>query len=173
MRLHPLTHPALLGALLCACGGGEVDEPPAGADANAPDVVVVLLDTLRADALSIYGADREVAPFLSGMARQGTVFERAWSTSTWTAPATASVLTGCYPDRHGVTRGFLAHFREAEGGQTTLYAFDDAKGSFRAHVLQPEADTLLLFRSDRVLYQVAPARAARYTLGTHFLGHYS
>lgn len=95
--------------LLAACSEPEPEELP-------PDVVVVLLDTLRADALSIYGADRQVAPFLAELANDSVVFDLAWSTSTWTAPATASILTGCYPDRHGVTRGFLAHFREEEGG---------------------------------------------------------
>ena len=104
---------ALSTALLAACGSGLDPTPDTG---RRPDVVLVVLDTLRADALSFYGADREVAPFLSSLAREGTLFERAWSTSTWTAPATASVLTGCYPDRHGVTRGFLAHFRESGEG---------------------------------------------------------
>lgn len=138
MRIRPLTPLALLGALLCACGGDPAEETPALADANAPDVVVVLLDTLRADALSIYGAEREVAPFLAGMARQGTVFERAWSTSTWTAPATASVLTGCYPDRHGVTRGFLAHFREADGGQVGEQDLEQIE----LHAISTQAATL-------------------------------
>lgn len=104
---------ALPIALFAACGGVSGPAPERG---QRPDVVLVVLDTLRADALSFYGADREVAPFLASIAREGTLFERAWSTSTWTAPATASVLTGCYPDRHGVTRGFLAHFRESDEG---------------------------------------------------------
>ena len=139
MRTHPLTPLALLGAaLLSACGGGAGDEAPSGPPPDALDVVVVLLDTLRADALSIYGAEREVAPFLAGMARQGTVFERVWSTSTWTAPATASVLTGCYPDRHGVTRGFLAHFREADEG-----ALDEGDvEQIELHAISTQAATL-------------------------------
>ena len=92
------------GALLAGCGG----EPPSGPggspgdDDRRPDVVLVVLDTLRADVLSFYGAAEERAPFLARLAEEGTVFEKAFSTSTWTAPATASVLTGTYPDRHGV-----------------------------------------------------------------------
>jgi len=76
--------------------------------------VVILLDTLRADVLSFYGAEEERAPYLAQLAAGGTVFENAFSTSTWTAPSTASMLTGVYPDRHGVTRGFLAQFREGD-----------------------------------------------------------
>jgi arylsulfatase A-like enzyme len=120
-------------ALLAACG-----DTTAPAGDRRPDVVVVLLDTLRADALSFYGAEREVAPFLASLAREGTLFERAWSTSTWTAPATASVLTGCYPDRHGVTRGFLAHFREADDGQV---AVDDVE-QLELHSLSRGTPTL-------------------------------
>ncbi|MDA1266533.1 MAG: sulfatase [Planctomycetota bacterium] len=107
--------------LVLGCGGGgETPEEVETVDwggVRPPNVVVVLLDTLRADALSIYGDQPEIAPFLTGLAQESAVFDAAFSTSTWTAPATASILTGCYPDRHGVTRGFLAHFREGEGGQ--------------------------------------------------------
>ena len=59
-----------------------------------------------------------------------------------------------------------------DGGDTTIYAWDDASETFTAGTLPPAADTLLLFRSDRILYQVAPARTERYTLSVHFLGHY-
>jgi len=57
----------------------------------------------------------------------------------------------------------------------TIYAFDEASETFRALVLPPRADTLLLFRSDRVLYGVAPVSGSveRYTLSAHFLGHYT
>ncbi len=107
-------------ALLCAlfvlnsCGSNTASQPTGTRGAKPPNVVVILLDTLRADVLSFYGADEERAPYLAQLAAQGTVFENAFSTSTWTAPSTASMLTGMYPDRHGVTRGFLAQFREGE-----------------------------------------------------------
>jgi arylsulfatase A-like enzyme len=88
------------------------------------DVVVVLIDTLRPDHLGFYGYDKDTAPWLDELARRGTVFERAHSTSSWTAPSTASVFTGLYPTRHGVTEGFFAHrgrMRElSEGGRPVL-----------------------------------------------------
>ena len=61
----------------------------------------------------------------------------------------------------------------ADGAATTVYAFDEAKGDFCAQRLAPEADTLLLWRSDRTLYGVERARRDRFTLGMHFLGHYA
>ena len=111
--------PALALGLLWAlgttgCGGSQDPEPTWSGGPRPPDVVLILLDTLRADALSVYGNDRETAPFLASLAEAGTVFETAYSVSTWTAPSTASLLTGVYPDRHGVTRGFFAQFREGE-----------------------------------------------------------
>jgi hypothetical protein len=65
-------------------------------------------------------------------------------------------------------------WRAADGAITTVYAFDEANGAFRALQLPPKGDTLLLFRADRVLYHVAPAaNVPRRTLSAHFLGHYT
>lgn len=75
-------------------------EPPSGQ--QRPSVFVYMIDTLRADALGIYGAERPTSPFIDGFARDAVVFERAWSPAAWTLPATASVLTGLYPSNHGL-----------------------------------------------------------------------
>ena len=69
------------------------------------NVVVVLLDTLRPDHLELYGYEHETAPFLASIGAHSMVFDAAFSTSSWTAPATASMLTALYPDRHGVQIG--------------------------------------------------------------------
>jgi len=65
------------------------------------------------------------------------------------------------------------NWKADNGGQMVFYSFDAEKGSFRARSLSAEADTLLLFRSDRVLYQVSSSKVPRFTLSTHFLGHYA
>lgn len=70
-----------------------------------PNVVVILIDTLRADHLSFHGYARPTAPFLSTLAGEGVVFDNAWSTAGWTAPATASLFTSLYPQQHGVVFG--------------------------------------------------------------------
>jgi arylsulfatase A-like enzyme len=85
-----------------ACGN---EEPPI----RPPNVVLVVLDTLRPDHLDFYGYERETAPFLAELAGRSTVFRHAQSTSSWTAPATASLLTGLHPVQHGVTLGFFVH----------------------------------------------------------------
>lgn len=73
-----------------------------------PNVVLVVIDTLRADHLPFYGYPKETAPFLSQLAAQGVVFENAYAASSWTAPATASIFTSLYPFQHGVTMGLWA-----------------------------------------------------------------
>lgn len=63
------------------------------------NVVVVVIDTLRSDHLATYGAARQTAPFLDRLAREGAVFD-GLSPTSWTKPATASLLTGLHPLRH-------------------------------------------------------------------------
>lgn len=89
--------PLLTVLLLAGCGAGREREQP--------NVLVVLVDTLRADRLPFYGYGEDTAPFLTSWARRSVVFERAWAASSWTAPATASVFTGVYPHQHGVVVG--------------------------------------------------------------------
>lgn len=73
-----------------------------------PNVVLIVLDTLRADHLPFYGYEKNTAPFLTQLASQGVVFENVFAASSWTAPASASIFTSLYPFQHGVTTGFLA-----------------------------------------------------------------
>jgi arylsulfatase A-like enzyme len=69
--------------------------------ATGPDIVVVLLDALRADHCSTYGYARETTPRLDQLAREGVRFDRAYSVSSWTKPVVATLFSGVYPARHG------------------------------------------------------------------------
>ena len=89
----------------------------AGPPPGRPDVVVVLVDTLRADHLPVYGYPRDTAPFLSRLAARSVVFDAAQSTSAWTAPATASLFTSLYPFQHNVDTGFMVTQQLREIGQ--------------------------------------------------------
>jgi arylsulfatase A-like enzyme len=91
---------ALLGALLAmlAVAGRRWAAGP-----HRPNVVVVLVDTLRADHLGAYGYERDTSPAIDAFGRDAVRFERAYSTSGWTRPATASLLTGLHPQRHAAT----------------------------------------------------------------------
>jgi arylsulfatase A-like enzyme len=96
---------AAAGAL--ACGGRGSEAAPTA----PPAVVLVVIDALRADHLPAYGYGRDTAPFLARLAGEGVVFERAYSTATWTAPAMASLFTAVYPTQHGVLTGLNARLR--------------------------------------------------------------
>ena len=63
-------------------------------------VILVIVDTLRADHLGLYGYSRPTSPHLDAWASEGVVFERAFSTSSWTLPSVASIFTGHYPAAH-------------------------------------------------------------------------
>ena len=90
---------ALLLPLLCALGcGGRA----------APSIVLVTIDTLRADHLSGYGYGKPTTPNLDRMMERGATFTWAFSASSSTAPSHASILTGLDPTEHSVG-GFNGH----------------------------------------------------------------
>ena len=67
------------------------------AEAHCPNVVLIVIDTLRSDHLSAFGYERPTSPHLTALMDQATVFTRAVSPSSQTVPVIASVLTGLYP----------------------------------------------------------------------------
>ncbi len=108
--LHPgralaMALPAIAALALCsACAGdGQPDEaPPARAlPPEAPNLILVVLDTVRADHLGCYGYERGTSPSLDAFASGATLFTRAMAASPWTVPTHASYFTGLYPFEHG------------------------------------------------------------------------
>ncbi len=81
-----------------------------------PNVLVLVVDTLRADRLGVYGAVPSPSPTLDALATGGLVFERASAQSSWTPPSVASIMTGVEPRGHGV-------FAEVGGGGVLTDAF--------------------------------------------------
>jgi len=69
---------------------------------DKPNVVIVTLDTTRADHLGPYGYDRVRTPVLDGLARRGTLFEECASVAPLTLPSHSTIFTGVYPTFHGV-----------------------------------------------------------------------
>jgi len=87
--------PLLSGAvimLLLALGCGSEPAP-------RPNVLLVMLDTVRADHLSTYGYERETSPNLTQLAAGGVRFDHVVSTAPWTVPSHASLMTGQAPER--------------------------------------------------------------------------
>lgn len=68
-----------------------------------PNILLISIDSLRADHLSLYGYDKETSPYLTELAFRGTVYEHAISPANWTGASISSILTGLYPTSHGYT----------------------------------------------------------------------
>jgi len=87
-------------------GGLELERrserPRTRASTERPNIVLIVMDTLRADRTSAHGYARPTTPALESLARRGTLYEQAFATSSWTWPSTASILTGLEPGAHGV-----------------------------------------------------------------------
>ncbi|UCH33914.1 MAG: sulfatase, partial [Armatimonadota bacterium] len=66
-----------------------------------PNVIVIVVDALRADHLGCYGYQRPTSPNIDALAREGTLFEDATSQAPWTLPSMSSFMTGLYPSAHG------------------------------------------------------------------------
>jgi len=101
-----------LAGSLAACSPADEKTPaetetashaPAPTDAHSPRIILLLsIDTLRADHLGSYGHERFTSPGLDLLAAEGTLFEDASATAPWTLPSHASLLTGLFPMRHQV-----------------------------------------------------------------------
>ncbi len=91
---------------------GEWDRRPLGSaediarlrDRGDLNVLFIVVDTLRADRLGSYGYERDTSPTLDRLASSGVRFERHLAQSSWTKSSMASLWTGLYPARTGVTR---------------------------------------------------------------------
>lgn len=68
---------------------------------KGPNVVIILIDTLRADHCSVYGYKRETTPHMTRIAQSGLKLENHFVNSPWTKPSTASIISGLYPTAHG------------------------------------------------------------------------
>ncbi len=72
-----------------------------GLGIERPNILLISIDTVRADHLGAYGYARETSATLDSLAREGVLYEHAISQAPWTLPSVASMLTGLYPSEHG------------------------------------------------------------------------
>ncbi len=86
----------LQAALLLAVGAGCRPAEP------RPNIILMVVDTLRADYLGTYGFEGPISPNLDRLAAESVVFDRCFSQSPWTKPSIASLFTSLYPQVHGV-----------------------------------------------------------------------
>ncbi len=87
-----------LATLATICLTADAQGPPPASD--PPNVVMIAVDTLRADHLGCYGYHRPTSPNIDRLASQSVLFERAYSPASWTLPAFMSIFTGLGPEVH-------------------------------------------------------------------------
>jgi arylsulfatase A-like enzyme len=107
----------VLGNSVGGLGGRAAAPPPVATRAPPFNVVVVLIDTLRADHLGAYGYQRPTSPVFDGLAREATLFEGVSAQAPWTKPSVASLMTGRFVHHHGVVSS-----RDALGDDATTLA---------------------------------------------------
>ncbi len=126
---------ALCGALGCTpdpngSGGDPSAESTLDSTADPrPWIVLIVIDTLRADFVGTYGFEGDITPQIDALARESIVFEQAYSGAPWTKPSIASLFTSLHPEAHGV----LDHKGRFDDSERTRHVVD---------ALAPEAETL-------------------------------
>lgn len=138
----------LLVLALTACGRVPDALPgsaPSGTQAapRARNVLLIMVDTLRADHLGTYGYARSTSPHIDALAREAAVFEHGYSHAPWTMPSVASMFTALEPKDHGISdwkqaldphlltlaehlqaRGYRTEGYVSHGVLSRLYQFD-------------------------------------------------
>jgi arylsulfatase A-like enzyme len=99
-----------------------------------PNIVLVIIDSARADHFSVYGYRRRTSPFLDSLAAESTIFDNAIAASPWTLPSHASIFTGLYPGQHHThaehfwlddTYRTVAEILDDNGYQTVVFSNND------------------------------------------------
>src|SRR5262249_48372560 len=134
--------------------------PPAG----SPNVLVIVLDTVRADHLSLYGYERPTSPTLERLAQRGICFQEARATAPWTLPSHASLFTGRWPHELAVQWATpLGGTFPTLAGYLGQHGY--ATAGFVANTLYCSYDTGLdrgfTHYEDYVLQHLSPFRTAR------------
>ncbi|MGD8413905.1 MAG: sulfatase [Candidatus Latescibacterota bacterium] len=94
----PIRLPALIAVTIVCLSCSEAgDEAPT----SPPNVILITMDTMRADHMSCYGYERPTSPHMDALADSATFYTRAMATSPWTIPSHASLFTGRDPFQHG------------------------------------------------------------------------
>ena len=84
------------------------------------NIVLITIDTLRADHLSCYGYERETSPHIDKIAGKGILFKKVIAFSSWTAPSMVSLFTSTYPVNHGVVHGL--NWRRHQGYSQDVFS---------------------------------------------------
>ncbi len=169
LRARVLAPLSLVAVLASACTRSE------------PDILLISVDTLRRDHLSVYGYERDTTPRLRELADAGATFELAYAPTASTAPSHATLFTGLYPVAHGVVKNGIPLAEEFEtlaeslaergyqtGGIVSSFVLKARFGferGFTSYQDEFEPDTTSIFRESWGEFEVGGAfdRRAEYT----------
>jgi arylsulfatase A-like enzyme len=195
-RRTPLTRPvvtAIVVVLVAAAwaGGTRLVPTPAPAPlvarasgADMPDVLLIMVDTLRADHLSCYSGSPVQTPHIDQLASSGLRYANTFSQASWTRPSVATILTGLYPSSHGAVHkadrlpdrvDTLAEMLQRGGYRTVGFAnnanvsaaFNFQQGFDEYHYLAPD----FFFGASEAASQLAVYSGLR-LVRERFLSHY-
>lgn len=124
---------SLLAVTLASCAGDPAISRP------KPNILMIVIDCLRADHVGVNGYHRPTTPALDGVAAEGLSFTQAISQSSWTRPSMPTLLTGLYPSEHG-----LLELKRNEAG-AVIGPIMSAEVDTLAERLAPAGYTSLLF----------------------------
>lgn len=156
----------------------------AAARPGSPNVLLIGIDTLRADHLPVYGYTAGRTPYIDALARGGIRYARAFAQASWTRPAFATIFTGLYPSSHGAMHkadllpdrvDTLAELLQRAGYRTVGFpnnanispAFHFQQGFDEYHYLEPA----LFFGADDVASQLTLYNGLRLVRERFFAGH--
>jgi len=195
-RRTPLTRPIVTAIVVvlfaAAWAGGTRLVPKAGpapliarpSGADMPNVLLIMVDTLRADHLSCYGGSPVETPHIDQLATGGLRYANTFSQASWTRPSVATILTGLYPSSHGAVHkadrlpdrvDTLAEMLQRGGYRTVGFAnnanvsaaFNFQQGFDEYHYLAPD----FFFGASEPASQLAVYSGLR-LVRERFLSHY-
>jgi arylsulfatase A-like enzyme len=126
---------ALGSIALNACSPASEPRESESHDTGRPNVLVIAIDTLRADKLGCYGGTRGLTPNIDRIASQGARFEHAFSHAPWTLPAFASLFSSLLPPEHGAGGSLTDDFRALPESVETIAERLDSEGYSTAAIV--------------------------------------
>lgn len=107
------------------CSRSQPKNAAVSPEARAPSIILILIDTFRADRVGAWGNKDGLTPALDRLAAEGTVFERVYAASPWTMPSVGSLFSGVYPSVHKATSYKVATGKEQLGaGEVSAFSPD-------------------------------------------------
>lgn len=119
------TSPSPVLAIVLSCASVLLGCGRQATPTGRPNVLLVTLDTTRVDRIGAYGTTPSLTPSFDRVAAEGVLFTRAWTVTPLTTPAHSSLMTGLYPQAHGVRNNGRVRMR---AGITTLASAFTASG---------------------------------------------